>query len=76
MQRLIADGYENCHGDGAHTLIVNNRGEIEFTSFGKVPTARIYDRLVVGYGDHSDHTDIESLMDDVKRTWTKEEFPE
>jgi hypothetical protein len=74
MTRLVADGYENCHGDGEHQIIVNNRGEIEFYLRREVPVAMIYDRLVANYGNHEEHTDLDSLMADVERTWSKKEF--
>ena len=73
MQRLLAEGYENVHGDGYHQIIVNNRGEIEFDYYGKVPRAQLYDRLVPGYGDHFNLSDIDMLFADIALTWTKEE---
>jgi hypothetical protein len=73
MNRLVAEGYENCHYDGSTQIIVNNRGEVELM-YGE---AQIYDRLAPwpGYGNHKSHMDIDSLFADINATWAKAEFP-
>lgn len=74
MQRLQVEGYENVHGDGRNQIIVNNRGEIEFFSFEDQPTtAKLFDRLTPGYGNHFALPDIDMLFADISFTWTKEE---
>lgn len=71
MNRLVAEGYENCHYDGSCQIIVNNRGEVEL-EYGE---ARIYDRLSPwpGYGNHPYRTDIDLLFQDINTTWEKKE---
>lgn len=74
MKRLQDEGYENCHGDGHNQIIVNNRGEIEFSYHCDAkPSAQLFDRLTPGYGDHLKLADIDMLFADISLTWTKAE---
>jgi hypothetical protein len=69
MKALRAAGFENCHFDGQDQIIVNNRGEIELFDFN---SATIHNRLVKN-GPRLEYKTLESLMEEVKKTWAAKE---
>jgi hypothetical protein len=71
LNRLIAEGYENCHTDG-HQIIVNNRGEIEPCIEG---AWQIYSRFPnIGWVDPVTMiTNIDILFAQIEQIWTKKE---
>ena len=72
LDRLKADGYEDCHiVDWApKSIIVPNFGEVEL-AYGE---ATIFDKKYPWpeYGDHRCFTNIDDLFDDIHKTWPLE----
>jgi hypothetical protein len=71
LNRLIAEGYENCRTDG-YQIIMNNRGEID-PCFGG--GWQIYSRFPdLGWVNPGVMiTDISELYKQIEQIWTKKE---
>ena len=69
MERLVEDGF-TCHFSGSKQIIVIGHGEVEL-AYGE---AKIFDSKYPwpGYGDHECHKNLESLFEDIHKTWPKE----
>lgn len=67
MERLLAEGYTNCHFSGSKQIILPGLGEVEL-AYGE---AKIFDSKLPwpGYGNHQCTKSIDELFDDIHKTW-------